>query len=87
MNFENIHNYYEKLVIDHLLDYAATAAGSKDEDFLEDVACVALNRLPTRYVRYDVDTAFYMSDEEHQRMQAQVTEAVKAALEFVRSNP
>ena len=87
MNFENIHNYYEKLVIDHLTDHAGSGVDNRDQDFLEDVACVALNRLPTRYVRYDVDTAFYMSDEEHGKMQEQVRTAVKEALEYVRNNP
>jgi hypothetical protein len=86
MNFENIHNYYEKLVFERLQDEVAEKQGITDEDLLEDVACVALNRLPTRYVRYDVDTAFFMSDEERQHMEIQVAAAVDAALEYVRQN-
>lgn len=85
MNFENIHNYYEKLVIDYLLDHVAGGkrGGTTSQDYLEDVACVALNRLPTRYVRYDVDTAFYMSDEDRQTMRNQVEVAVGDALRYV----
>lgn len=84
MTFENIHNYYEKLVVDYLRKSAAGLEGAADQDYLEDVACVALNRLPTRYVRHDVDTAFYMSDAEHQTMQGEVEEAVADALTYVR---
>ncbi|GAB4297476.1 MAG: hypothetical protein Kow0096_15490 [Thiohalomonadaceae bacterium] len=84
MNFENIHNYYEKLVLEHLQDTLIDRQGITDQDLLEDVACVALNRLPTRYVRYDVDTAFFTSDEEWQRMEKQVEAAVAAALDYVR---
>ena len=59
MNFENIHNYYEKLVLDHMHEHLIDRQGITDQNLLEDVACVALNRLPTRYVRHDVDTAFF----------------------------
>ena len=31
---------------------------------LADVACVALNRLPARYVRHDVDMVFYLTEQE-----------------------
>lgn len=87
MNFENIHNYYEKLVIDYLLEQVSGVAHeAADQDYLEDVACVALNRLPTRYVRYDVDTAFYMSDAEHQTMRGEVEEAVADALAYVQDH-
>lgn len=86
MNFENIHNYYEKLVLEHLHDTLIEQQGISDQDLLEDVACVALNRLPTRYVRHDVDTAFFTSDEEWQRMEKQVAAAVAAALDYVRQH-
>lgn len=81
MNFENIHNYYEQLVFRHLREKLAQEAA--DQDFLEDVACLALNRLPARYVRYDVDTAFFMSEDDQLAMEAQVAQAVAAAIAFV----
>lgn len=34
-----------------------------DSDYLSDVACVALNRLPARYIRHEVDMAFYMTQD------------------------
>jgi len=86
MNFENIHNYYEKLVLDHMHEHLIDQQGITDQDLLEDIACVALNRLPARYVRHDVDTAFFTSDEEWQRMEKQVAAAVEAAVDYVRQN-
>ena len=49
-----------------------------------DVACVALNALPPRYIRFQVDTSFYMSAEERRGMQLAIEQAVSQAAEFVR---
>lgn len=86
MNFENIHNYYEKLVLEHLQDTLIDQQGITDQDLLEDVACIALNHLPPHYVRHDVDTAFFTSDEEWLHMEKQVAAAVAAALAYVREH-
>jgi hypothetical protein len=82
MNFEAIHNYYESLVIEHVMN---TVAREEDvsEDFLEDVACLALNRLPARYVRHDVDMAFFLTTRERDKMHHDVTEAVLNAVKTV----
>ena len=82
MSFESIHNYYEKLVL------AALQAGpdnlvSTDDDYLSDIACVALNQLPARYVRHDVDMIFYMTPDERARMDEEVAQAVRTAVEYV----
>ena len=83
MSFESIHNYYERLVIAHIMATLVEGDGVHESDFLEDVACVALNQLPARYVRHDVDTAFYLSSREREQMQQAVVEAVKTAVEHV----
>lgn len=83
MDIGSIHNYYEALVGDYLLNTALNGE-ALDQDFLEDVACLALNRLPARYVRHDVDMAFFLTTRERERMQQQVVEAVLAAIEQVR---
>jgi len=82
MSFESIHNYYERLVLaalqarpDNLL--------STDDDYLSDIACVALNQLPARYVRHDVDMIFYMTPEERARMDEETEQAVRNAIEYV----
>lgn len=85
MNFESIHNYYETLVIEHIMNTLATEPGV-DQNFLEDVACLALNQLPARYVRHDVDMAFFLTTREREKMQKNITEAVLIATEKVRQS-
>ena len=53
---ENIHNYYEKMVTETLAEKYQNE--SDDPEFLADVACVALNHLPPRYFRHEIDMAF-----------------------------
>jgi hypothetical protein len=85
MNFEAIHNYYEALVIEHIMNTIAKEPDI-DEDFLEDVACLALNQLPARYVRHDVDMAFFLTTREREKMQTSITEAVLQATKQVRES-
>ncbi len=80
---DSIHNYYEQMVIDQVLRASNRAAG--DSDFLADVACVALNRLPPRYVRHDVDMSFFLTPAEMEDMVERVVHAVNAALDYVQS--
>ena len=82
MNFEAIHNYYESLVIEHVMNTVAKN-DDHDEDFLEDVVCLSLNRLPARYVRHDVDMAFFLTTREREKMQHDITEAVLDAVHTV----
>ena len=82
MNIGNIHNYYESLVGEYLMQELDDEQ-LQDQDFLEDVACLALNRLPARYVRHDVDMAFFLSTTEREQMQTAVMESVGAAIEQV----
>ncbi len=81
MNFENLHNYYENLVTEHLRENYSDIS---DSELLEDIACVALNQLPVRYIRHNVDFIFYMSAEERASMEKQVQKAVKDASQFVK---
>ncbi len=83
MNFESIHNYYETLVTEYIMNTLAKE-GDIDQDFLEDVACLALNQLPARYVRHDVDMAFFLTTRERERMQSSIIEAVLDATRQVR---
>lgn len=85
MNFESIHNYYEALVIEHIMNTVANEP-DVDQNFLEDIACLALNQLPARYVRHDVDMAFFLTTREREKMQTSITEAVLHATEQVRQS-
>lgn len=80
MGFENIHNYYERLVLNHIQE---TLGKTGDGDFIQDIACVALNQLPARYVRHNVDMVFYLTAEEREAMQKQIEKAVTHAIEYV----
>ena len=82
MAFETIRNFYENLVFKRLLTIVA-ADKKKDEDYLADIACVALNHLPSRYIRHDVDMVFYTSPDEREKIDKEVDEAVKMAIQFV----
>jgi len=85
MSFEAIHNYYETLVVEYIMNTMAKDSDI-DQDFLEDVACVALNQLPPRYVRHDMDMALFLTTREREKMQHNITEAVLSASQRVRSH-
>ena len=53
-----------------------------DEVFL-DVACYALTRLPSRYMRHEIDMAFYLAPGERTEMENQVNDSTLAAAEFI----
>jgi hypothetical protein len=79
-----IHNYYERLVIEAITEQSERVQQG-DRDFLADVACVALNRLPPRYIRHDVDMTFFMSPQDIKEIGDKVANAVSDALNYVES--
>lgn len=83
MAFDNIHNFYEKLVLDRLNDMVQADFIEPEPNFLEDVACVALNQLPAKYVRHDIDMAYYLTPREREQMEYAVHKAVTAAIEYI----
>jgi len=80
-DIDGIHNYYEHMVLEEI--QRQLHEHPRDPDFIADVACVALNHLPPRYIRYDVDMAFYLSPKESMEMEEKVGAAVRSALHFV----
>ncbi|MCW8883882.1 MAG: late competence development ComFB family protein [Motiliproteus sp.] len=82
---ENIHNYYEKMVTDALAERIAKEE-DVDSEFLEDVACVALNHLPPRYYRHEIDMAFYLSPTEHKEMSDKISKALDDAIKYVKKS-
>lgn len=79
----NITNYFEALVLDVLTRELAGTPKMGDMDYLEDVACVALNKLPARYVRHIVDARFYESSEELGRVYHVVEKRVAEAIRYI----
>ena len=84
--FETVHNYCEQAVFRHVTVCVADFPQFADDvEVLADVACVALNRLPPRYIRNDVDMNFFMSGEDRAKMDAAVDAAVTFAFRFMQS--
>ena len=85
-DFASIHNHHERAVFEAVLE------GSKvypsvggDAELLADVACVALNRLPARYIRHQVDYSFFLTETEAAASEQAIAHAVKRAFEFVQA--
>jgi hypothetical protein len=82
---DDIHNYYENLVM-----HAFATSKFEDRyssDFLADLTCVVLNQLPTRYIRHEVDMAFFLPASERFEMESKVKLAIKKSLEFMIEDP
>lgn len=81
---DDIHNYYEKLVDQHFATLKLEE--SYNAEFIADLVCVVLNQLPTRYIRHEVDMAFYLPASERCEMENNVKLAVAKALEFMKEH-
>ena len=78
---DDIHNYYEKLLLDHLVELRLD--DEYDGEYLADLCCIVLNQLPPKYIRYEVDMAFYLPQTERFEMVMKVREAVAKAKGFL----
>ena len=87
MSFEAVHNYYEKLVQEHLNTLIEDPGNQLSEDEIDDIACIALNALPPRYIKHNVDVLFYVSEKEHSEMTKEVITAIKKGIQFVKGHP
>jgi len=83
--FDDLFNFYEDYVFAAISNQLVDEHG-ENPDFLADVACVALNKLPSKYIRHHVDMTFYMTPEEYQYMESSVSKAVTEAIEIVKSH-
>lgn len=83
-DFSTIHNFYERAVFEAVVSHATSYPGVNEHQW-PDVACVALNKLPPRYIRHGVDLAFYLTDKERTALDHAVVESVTYAFEFVQA--
>lgn len=86
MDFKSIHNYYEHLVIEYMRDEVIEELADHGSDFLLDVACYAMSRLPARYMRHEIDMAFYLMPSEREKMEADVKKTVDEAIVYIKEN-
>ena len=75
---DDIHNYYEKLVLDHIVELELDK--NNDTEYLADLCCISLNLLPPRYIRFEVDMAFYMPQSERFEMMMRVKEVMPSSM-------
>ena len=80
---DDIHNYYEKLMLDHLRELGLDEV--KDQEYLADLCCIVLNQLPCKYIRYEVDMAFYLPQTERFEVVTRVKAAVAKGIAFLDS--
>ncbi len=84
-NYESVRNHHERAVFEAVAEGALRFPFVTRNDLLADVACVALNRLPPRYIRHEVDMALYLGERERAGAERAVREAVEFAFEFVQA--
>ncbi len=85
-DFTSVRNHNERAVYEAVAQEASRYPGVQgNSELLADVACVALNRLPPRYIRHQVDYVFYLSERERGDSERQITEAVDYAFGFVQA--
>ena len=86
VDFSSIRNHHEQAVFAAVLAAMPRYPGIAHQPaLLADVACVALNRLQPRYIRHEVDYAFYLSERERADQDRAVEETVAFAFEFVQA--
>ena len=86
VDFTSLYNHHEREVFAAVIASAPKyPALAKDDELLCDVACVALNRLPPRYIRHAVDFSFYLTEAERLETDAAIAEAVSYAFNFVQA--
>ena len=78
---DDIHNYYEHLVLEKIEQMGLDK--TENQDYLADLCCLTLNQVPPRYIRYEVDMAFYVSPNERHQMEMNVATALNKAKEFL----
>lgn len=83
----NVSNYYEQLVIDHLWKLVENSPEPLSRTFLDDVACLALNKLPPCYVRNTIDKGIHLNERQYLEMHGAVDEAIRLAVEQVSQRP
>ncbi|MBU6257394.1 MAG: late competence development ComFB family protein [Burkholderiales bacterium] len=85
-DFSSVRNHNERAVYELVQQLAERYPGiSHNAELLADVACVALNRLPPRYIRHEVDFVFYLSERERSESERHLYDAVDYAFGFVQA--
>lgn len=85
-DFSSVHNHHEQPVFDEVRRRAEEFPGvAHSEELLADVACMALSRVPARYIRHTVDFSFYLTERERTDSERVIAEAVNHAFGYVQA--
>lgn len=83
----DICNYYEQLVKDRLWKINEARSEAFSRMFIEDVACLALNKLPPCYIRKPVDMGTHLTESAYLAMIDKVDQALAEAIEQASRQP
>ncbi|MBL7004604.1 MAG: late competence development ComFB family protein [Gammaproteobacteria bacterium] len=83
MNFASLYNFYEHLVFEYISEKIVTRYHDRDEEFFLDIACYSLTRLPSRYIRHEIDMIYYLAPGERSEMEERVASIVDEAAGFI----
>jgi len=78
---DDIHNFYEKLVLEEIEKRKLNER--YNDDVMADFCCTVLNQLPPRYIRYDADMAFYLTQTDRLDMEQRVEVAINFAIDQI----
>ena len=86
IDFTSVRNRNEHAVYEALMRHAPRYRGlAGHPELLAETACVALNRLPPRYMRHAADFGFYLGERERINGVQQSPQAVENALGYVQA--
>lgn len=83
MNFASLYNYYEHLVFEYISEQIVEKYPERDEEYFLDVACYSLTRLPSRYIRHEIDMIYYLAPGERTEINERVKSTVEEAAKFI----
>lgn len=81
---KNIRNHCEVWVFERI--NAMPNACNRGVDFINDVACIALNSLKPRYIREPIFLFYHLTDIEWQEIHADIAAAVDMAIKHIEKN-
>ena len=81
----DIHNFYEQLVLKEIEEQGLSQLLTPDQ--LADLCCLTLNRLPSHYIRHNVDMLYFMTDALRTEMEQNVIASLKLAYEKIQAIP
>ena len=79
----DVFNYNKQLVCDLLASSDYDDLSSEDKD---DIACIALNHLPAKYISNQIDMSFYLNYDKKEQMGKIAEIAITEAIAYLASS-